>query len=1144
MDDKKLGSNKILKILATVILVIFVIILVIVMSVYSVFYGIIEKTMEAVQEAWSDIGDGVKAGINWLGISRVKEGLPIFLVSKEQINALETKLKNNGISPETCGLTDVRLRKMLLTYSVSSSLSDTLCIAEISEEEIINNFKICNSEYKNNKGLTINDVWDLGHYDTEDSKDRWNFDGFNYTLYLEKNADKSNSDNFFYFYDENAKFDDDAKWYIGSMGVTTITTSDGETLQYYSESGFAALKNEFQSQVESCLLDPLNTDTYKNIQKAYTKKNADNGNVITLYQTEVNQNKYYYHFNNAKNDISIENPEQEDGEEFKYNLDADSTYQLKEQNVDLSTEIDLSRYAISIELMMDLLDMTSSGQFLETFIDFALEKTSTSVNAYSLTTENITYNKTTYNINPNNFIVEVYDMDDTNGFEITEDGAVLSDSSKGDNFRAYYDIIYNRKYNGGNIGSVVNIPDYMDIKYGEDDYLNPQGDNCYAKKLNEYLKNAYDPGDDFEIGNINVEEVIVNTKSSNIWNFNVEEVETWYGTFKYPSVEVKNEYSINDSESDESTYNEYNQTKMTDYTDETGTTIEKRYINNKLIQQVNRSYLTATSEEQKSKDISDDPMETVDGRDNRPHFTNWTMKGLFQIAENDDGEKNDELGIGVGCDYVYTRYTTTNVKKYKPITKINTQYINQSNITEMTTLNDTEARLLEFLALLRNNRGAIPGSVHADGSEYFTERGDDPSIVVKYGDIYEGDILAGDLLLDNGARMLFELLEMSENTQNLVNVFKYLAWRYTGVDYGVTDVNQIVNSFTFDYSYCNDPLLEYFQSWENSYIKNYIDGIGNYSVASKYITEDKSKYIVYWESSSNTWNFSYGLNITGGGYDQSFTNNGLENPSTYMKTGATADVEKLDAVFKDKISEFRQRVINITSGYNLSDTQIDALTAVMYQYGNIDGFKTTYSEDLTTFKNKFWVNTASGGKAKPFVSGQPQKRADANWKLYSEGIYVDSNGKTISNLASGDITTIAGTVHDYVRTNGYSYGHSSGIRSAGGTVSVSKMTQQKEVNCISYCTWVYAQAGYIDEVWFACTDFNTAATSGKYKNKFVQINSYSDMQPGDIMFINNNSNYSQSSIDHAEIYMGPGLSYNCRNKCSNSDNLIEMGSFI
>lgn len=126
-------------------------------------------------------------------------------------------------------------------------------------------------------------------------------------------------------------------------------------------------------------------------------------------------------------------------------------------------------------------------------------------------------------------------------------------------------------------------------------------------------------------------------------------------------------------------------------------------------------------------------------------------------------------------------------KKYS-ISCANTENLERGNFHND---NETiEEKLNQFLGLLKNTTGEIPA---LGTTPVFNSNG----IVVKYGDIYYGTIPAGDLLLDNGALMLFDLLEKPVNTQNLVNVFKYLAYLYTGTDYGVTDISEFADLFSF-----------------------------------------------------------------------------------------------------------------------------------------------------------------------------------------------------------------------------------------------------------------------------------------------------------------------------------------------------------
>lgn len=71
---------------------------------------------------------------------------------------------------------------------------------------------------------------------------------------------------------------------------------------------------------------------------------------------------------------------------------------------------------------------------------------------------------------------------------------------------------------------------------------------------------------------------------------------------------------------------------------------------------------------------------------------------------------------------------------------------------------------------------------------------------VKYKDIYEDRVetaTVGDLF-ENADLMLFELLDFSENTQAYTPVMKYILYRYTGNDYGVTTFEDLMRLMGFN----------------------------------------------------------------------------------------------------------------------------------------------------------------------------------------------------------------------------------------------------------------------------------------------------------------------------------------------------------
>lgn len=143
---------------------------------------------------------------------------------------------------------------------------------------------------------------------------------------------------------------------------------------------------------------------------------------------------------------------------------------------------------------------------------------------------------------------------------------------------------------------------------------------------------------------------------------------------------------------------------------------------------------------------------------------------------------------------------------YKVLALINTTY-NQKNTTQSklveTVVRDLEAGVPDktdntdkFLALLSTASGVYSEEDVKNGKFVAKKSG---GKVVKYDDIYDGKTGVGELL-ENGAETFFQLLEDSldqdnndigSNTAGLVELMKYIMWRYSGIDYGVTDFNSI-----------------------------------------------------------------------------------------------------------------------------------------------------------------------------------------------------------------------------------------------------------------------------------------------------------------------------------------------------------------
>ena len=180
-----------------------------------------------------------------------------------------------------------------------------------------------------------------------------------------------------------------------------------------------------------------------------------------------------------------------------------------------------------------------------------------------------------------------------------------------------------------------------------------------------------------------------------------------------------------------------------------------------------------------SNDIFDNVIDTSAGDKKKDNFEKWTLRGLGLISMNDGGTYNTQTGVGNGSDYLYTKYKKINVKKYDGVSKYKIDTVNQS-----TNLPKTDfSKVYEFLSLWKNSSGNIEDRNYSSNG-----------IKVKYDDTYSTKAVVGDIF-ESAPEMLFTLLDSSENTRELVDIFKYIMYIYTGTDYGISDETTIANIF-------------------------------------------------------------------------------------------------------------------------------------------------------------------------------------------------------------------------------------------------------------------------------------------------------------------------------------------------------------
>lgn len=375
---------------------------------------------------------------------------------------------------------------------------------------------------------------------------------------------------------------------------------------------------------------------------------------------------------------------------------------------------------------------------------------------------------------------------------------------------------------------------------------------------------------------------------------------------------------------------------------------------------------------------------------------------------------------------------------------------------------------------------------------------------------------------------LFEIIETNDSTADMIDLMRYILYKATGVNYGVKefDFSEFEpNSFSTVSGAGADILMDYLKSWENGTLWRYEKGEISYSkYVSKYITEDKTKYICFTDGEGRL-NFGYGMcHYYSGHYNHVDLYSSLGVDIKQYGLGSTIDVEIVNQA-KEKFIEGVRQSVNAkltAAGLSLNENQVNALIAISYQWGDhiVDDFIPAYKKygDTEALRNNF--ANGNDSRDKPFLNGDGStgsayevKRGNANWKVFHEGIYTTPSGEVLdtSNYSTGNSTIVqaAVSIHKYVRENGYTY------QQRGVTLP---NTGGRTIDCSSFVTWVLVD---LKVNGFTNGMYQWTSRSFNGNPQGWQVVSVDQAQPGDILVYNG----------HVEIVAATGsdrfIVYNC-----------------
>ena len=376
---------------------------------------------------------------------------------------------------------------------------------------------------------------------------------------------------------------------------------------------------------------------------------------------------------------------------------------------------------------------------------------------------------------------------------------------------------------------------------------------------------------------------------------------------------------------------------------------------------------------------------------------------------------------------------------------------------------------------------------------------------------------------------LFEMMKTSGKTSDMIDLVKYLLYKATGEDLGVTELNESwlkPSTFTEINSSGSQQLIEYIHMLEGGY--------------SPKMNADGTKYIVVSDGYGNAA-VGWGVDIFNSGYADKFIQAGYST-----EVGAEIDKDFVDAIEAEIISNIAQEVNNRTSGLNLKGYQKNALISRAYNCGVngalglrngltfVEAYQkywneatddyyerqsnvANYSHDLYT---EYMIDprTSNG-----IYSDGLAKRRKSEWTLFQTGYYDVLNQR--HSEGSATIIEAAHKIHKHMEDYKYTYS----LTTLPGTANIA--WNMRTSCCATYVDWVLAEAGYkkADEslIHGACTLFRVYQEKG-----FMVIENYSDLQPGDIVFMtakdNSTITYNGRTllVGHVQIYAGDGMWYN------------------
>lgn len=278
---------------------------------------------------------------------------------------------------------------------------------------------------------------------------------------------------------------------------------------------------------------------------------------------------------------------------------------------------------------------------------------------------------------------------------------------------------------------------------------------------------------------------------------------------------------------------------------------------------------------------------------------------------------------------------------------------------------------------------------------------------------------AGPDLVSN-AVAYFEFLSRSSTTQAMENVMRYVLYKYTGKSYGVTEFDlslfEIKNFQSMGMTNLSTYLRQFShsgeapQSTDGMYYLMYGDGsgwptIGNADIQwkshhSKFAVEGTVLQNGTPVTVSNVEEYVNG--VLGNGAEAQYSDSEIKQKQIYIEK------ELVDSIGNKMRETFYNSVKNATSGLNLSQQQMYALTALAYNFGSLPErngytFKEVYEAGAAQYEINSWQHT---------------KFIWDNWWSYLGGMTAQGGRSALVEARDGAYETYVKGIYDLSQSRG------------------------------------------------------------------------------------------------------------------------------